>query len=277
MDAYTYGRFSKMLDKPHGIILVTGPTGSGKTTTLYASLAKLNKIDVKIITIEEPIEYRMKGITQIQVMPKIGLTFASILRSLLRQDPDIMLVGETRDYETAEITIRTALTGHLVFSTLHTNDAAGAVARLLDMGVEPFLVASSVIGIMAQRLVRKICSQCKEVHKPRAETLLALGLKPEVGDRVTMYHGKGCEACKFLGYKGRVGIYEIFPISETIRSLTMERKSASLIKEQALKEGMKTLRQDGWEKVKAGVTTIEEILRVTQEDALESTELLNLT
>ena len=277
MDEYTYNRFSKMLDKPHGIILVTGPTGSGKTTTLYASLAKLNKIDVKIITIEEPIEYRMKGITQIQVMPKIGLTFASILRSLLRQDPDIMLVGETRDYETAEITIRTALTGHLVFSTLHTNDAAGAVARMLDMGVEPFLVASSVIGIMAQRLVRKICPQCKEEYKPKSETLLALGLKPDVGDRVKMYHGKGCEACKFLGYKGRVGIYEIFPISEAIRTITMDRKSASVIKEQALKEGMKTLRQDGWEKVKAGVTTIEEVLRVTQEDALESTELLDLS
>lgn len=266
MDKRALVIFNKLIARPHGIILVTGPTGSGKTTTLYAALAKLNSPDVKIITIEDPVEYQMRGVVQIQVIPKIGLTFASILRSLLRQDPDIMLVGETRDTETAEITIRTALTGHLVFSTLHTNDAAGAITRLLDMGIEPFLVASSVIGVMAQRLVRKICPYCKEAYKPEHDALIAMNIPRERWEQTEFYRGKGCEKCKFLGYRGRTGVFEIFPMNERIKELTVERASASVIKQQALKEGMTTLRQFGWEVVQQGITTVDEVLRVTQEE-----------
>ena len=266
MDHQALSRFNSLLVRPHGIILVTGPTGSGKTTTLYAALSKLNKIDRKIITIEDPIEYDMRGATQIQVHPKIGLSFATILRSLLRHDPDIMLVGETRDYETAEITIRTSLTGHLVFSTLHTNDAAGAISRLLDMGVEPYLAASSVIGIMAQRLVRLICPECKEAYKPGPEEMAAMDLTPEEVKDLVLHRGRGCEACKFLGYSGRRGIFEIFPMSEKIRELTVERASASIIKQQALKEEMVTLRDYGWNLVLEGATTVEEVLRVAQAD-----------
>ncbi len=261
--------FKRMIDRPHGIILVTGPTGSGKTTTLYAALDKLNSVERKIITIEDPIEYQMHGVTQIQVMPKIGLSFANVLRSLLRQDPDVMLVGETRDHETAEITIRTALTGHLVFTTLHTNDAAGAVSRLLDMGVEPFLVASSVIGIIAQRLVRRICPNCKEIYRPDKADLLALSMPPELWEGVTLHKGKGCEACKYLGYKGRIAIYEIIPMTDRLRELTVAKCSASDIKKQAISNGMVTLRQYGWRKAKEGVTTLEEVMRVTQEDSFE--------
>jgi general secretion pathway protein E len=266
MDSRALVIFNKLILRPHGIILVTGPTGSGKTTTLYAALARLNKTDVKIITIEDPIEYQLRGAIQIQVMPKIGLTFASILRSLLRQDPDIMLVGETRDTETAEITIRTSLTGHLVFSTLHTNDAAGAVTRLLDMGIEPFLVASSVIGVMAQRLVRRICPDCKESYHPDTDALLAMEVPKEEWEQTVFYRGRGCEKCKFLGYKGRQGLFEIFPMTERIKELTVERASASVIKQQAKKEGMSTLREFGWDVVKKGITTIDEVLRVTQEE-----------
>ncbi|NUN96911.1 MAG: type II/IV secretion system protein, partial [Candidatus Omnitrophica bacterium] len=266
MDEDSYNIWQKMIHRPYGIILVTGPTGSGKTTTLYASLAELNRTDVKIITIEEPIEYQMEGITQIQVQSKIGLTFATVLRSLLRQDPDIMLVGETRDQETAEITIRTALTGHLVFSTLHTNDAAGAIPRLIDMGVEPFLVASSLIGIIAQRLVRVVCPHCKEVHQPAPELLLALGFYPDEYEGVTFYKGRGCEQCKYLGYMGRTGIYEMIPVSQEIRELATRRASGADIKKVAMQQGMRTLRQYGWERVKMGLTTVEELLRVTQED-----------
>jgi general secretion pathway protein E len=266
MDLEALRRFHFLIEKPHGIIFVTGPTGSGKTTTLYAALARLNRIDRKIITVEDPIEYDMHGLTQIQVHPKINLTFANILRSLLRHDPDIMLVGETRDYETAEITIRMALTGHLVFSTLHTNDAAGAITRLLDMRVEPFLVASSVIGIMAQRLVRLICPNCKEAYKPEFSELAAMGVPAEEMTDLVLHRGRGCEMCKFLGYRGRQGIFEIFPMSERIREMTVEHDSASKIKDQAIKEGMVTLRQYGWRLVRAGVTTVEEVLRVAQED-----------
>jgi type II secretion system protein E len=266
MDPANYEVWEKMIHRSHGIILVTGPTGSGKTTTLYASLAELNRTDVKIITIEEPIEYQMEGITQIQVQPKIGLTFATVLRSLLRQDPDIMLVGETRDQETAEITIRTALTGHLVFSTLHTNDAAGAIPRLIDMGVEPFLVASSLIGIIAQRLVRVICPHCKaEVEAPR-DMLLALGYLPKDYEGMKFYKGKGCESCKYLGYSGRTGIYEMVPITQEIRDLAIKRASGADIKRLAMQQGMQTLRQYGWGRVREGLTTVEELLRVTQED-----------
>jgi type II secretion system protein E len=266
MDQSNYEIWQKMIHRPFGIILVTGPTGSGKTTTLYASLAELNRTDVKIITIEEPIEYQMEGITQIQVQSKIGLSFATVLRSLLRQDPDIMLVGETRDQETAEITIRTALTGHLVFSTLHTNDAAGAIPRLVDMGVEPFLVASSLIGIIAQRLVRVVCQHCKEEVQPASELLLALGFTSEDSKGVHFMKGRGCEQCKYLGYMGRSGIYEMLPVSQEIRDLATRRASGGEIKKVAMQQGMRTLRQYGWERVKEGLTTVEELLRVTQED-----------
>lgn len=267
MDQETHRKFTELINLPHGIVLVTGPTGSGKTTTLYGALDILNKPEVKIVTVEDPIEYQMRGITQVQVLPKIDLTFARILRAFLRQDPDIMLVGETRDSETAEITIRAALTGHLVFSTLHTNDAAGAFTRLLDMGIESYLVASSVIGVLAQRLVRVICNNCKEVCHPDPVQLEGMGLPRHMASELELYRGRGCEACKFLGYKGRTGIYEIIPISERIKELTMERASANILKKAALDEGMKTLRQDGWLKVLSGVTTIEEVLRVTQEDS----------
>ncbi|HNT35438.1 MAG TPA: GspE/PulE family protein, partial [bacterium] len=259
--------FTNLISLPHGIVLVTGPTGSGKTTTLYGALDMLNKPEVKIVTVEDPIEYQMRGITQVQVLPKIDLTFARILRAFLRQDPDIMLVGETRDSETAEITIRAALTGHLVFSTLHTNDAAGAFTRLLDMGIESYLVASSVIGVLAQRLVRVICKSCKETCHPDPVQLEGMGLPRNMASELELYRGRGCEACKFLGYKGRTGIYEIIPISERVKELTMERASANIIKKAALDEGMKTLRQDGWLKVLNGTTTIDEVLRVTQEDS----------
>jgi type II secretion system protein E len=266
MDGEALARFDFLLQKPHGIIFVTGPTGSGKTTTLYAALAKLNSTDVKIITVEEPIEYDLHGVTQIQIYPKIGLTFASILRSLLRHDPDIMLVGETRDFETAEITIRAALTGHLVFSTLHTNDAAGAISRLLDMGIEPYLVASSVVGFMAQRLVRVICPSCKESYTPTVSEAAAMRLSPEEAKTVAVYRGRGCEVCKFTGYRGRRGIFEIFPMTEKIRELTIARTSASVIKEEAIREGMSTLRQFGLDLVRRGVTTVDEVIRVAQED-----------
>ncbi|NQT47022.1 MAG: Flp pilus assembly complex ATPase component TadA [Candidatus Omnitrophica bacterium] len=256
-----------MIKKPHGIVFVTGPTGSGKTTTLYAYLAKINNKDKKIITIEDPIEYQMKGITQLQVLPKIGLTFAQGLRSMLRHDPDIMMVGEVRDYETAEITIRVALTGHLVFSTLHTNDAPGAVTRLLDMGVEPFLVASSVECIVAQRLVRTVCPECKVPIKDKAGIGKEFGIKnlPDI----EIYEGKGCQACKFTGYKGRTAIYEMLIMNEPIKELILTRTSSDQIRKKAIELGMRTLRQDGWEKVLMGITTPSEVLRVTQEEGIE--------
>ncbi len=257
----------EMIRKPHGIILVTGPTGSGKTTTLYACLSKINNKELKILTIEDPIEYHLKGITQMQVHPKIGLTFANGLRSMLRHDPDVMMVGEVRDMETAEITIRVALTGHLVFSTLHTNDAAGAVTRLLDMGVEPYLVASSVECLIAQRLIRLICPECKHPVKGKKEVLLELGIN-DVPDDVVIYEGKGCEACKFTGYRGRTGIYEFLVMSDEIRQMVLNRASADQIKKSAVKLGMKILRQDGVDKVLRGLTTVSEIMRVTPQEEL---------
>jgi type II secretion system protein E len=259
----------RVIKKPHGIIFVTGPTGSGKTTTLYACLSKINDKEKKIITIEDPIEYQLKGITQVQVQPKINLTFANALRSMLRHDPDIMMVGEVRDYETAEITIRVALTGHLVFSTVHTNDAAGGVTRLLDMGVEPYLAASAVECFIAQRLVRKICTSCKKEFKPDKELLRELGVSRLDLSRVKIYEGRGCEACKFTGYKERTAIYEILVMSEAIRELVLGRASADQIKKKALEEEMRTLRQDGWEKIMMGVTTPSEVIRVTQQEELE--------
>jgi len=258
---------NSIIQHPNGIILVTGPTGSGKTTTLYAALSKINSTDRKILTIEDPIEYQLKGITQMQIQPKIGLTFANGLRSMLRHDPDIMMVGEIRDLETAELAVRTALTGHLVFSTLHTNDATGAVARLLDMGIEPYLITSSVECIIAQRLVRIICDSCKEEYIPGKEILLELLDEQSLNvKKPKFYRGKGCAACKFSGYKGRSAIYEILVINDDIRQLIMERTPSNIIKQKAVSLGMKTLRQDGLVKILKGMTTPEEVLRVTQQD-----------
>ncbi|MFA6320903.1 MAG: ATPase, T2SS/T4P/T4SS family [Candidatus Omnitrophota bacterium] len=262
----------RMIKIPHGIIFVTGPTGSGKTTTLYASLSKINTSDKKIITIEDPIEYQLKGITQIQVQPKINLTFANALRSMLRHDPDVMMVGEVRDYETAEITIRVALTGHLVFSTIHTNDAAGGVTRLVDMGVEPFLVASAVECFIAQRLVRVICKKCKHEAKPDKELLAELGVSGHNLSQVKIYEGKGCDACRFTGYKGRTAIYEFLEMSEPIKELVLKRSSSDQIRKKAVELGMRTLRQDGWEKIVMGITTPSEVIRVTQQEELEEIE-----
>ncbi len=264
-DEYSLKKFNELITVPHGIILVTGPTGSGKTTTLYATLSRLNKMDVKILTIEEPIEYHLHGIIQVQVNPKIGLKFANVLRSFLRQDPDIILVGETRDPETAEIAIQSALTGHLVFTTLHTNDAPGAITRLIDMGVEPYLVSSSVIGVVAQRLMRRICPDCVEEYEPEHDILRGLGLTESEHANQKYYHGRGCENCKFLGYRGRTAIYEIMQMTEELRELTVQRVAASRVKNEALKTGMKTLRQSALEKVFSGESTIEELIRVTQE------------
>ncbi len=260
----------QMIKKPHGIIFVTGPTGSGKTTTLYACLTKINDATKKIITIEDPIEYQIKGITQIQIMPKINLTFAQGLRSMLRHDPDVMMIGEVRDFETAEITIRVALTGHLVFSTLHTNDASGAVTRLLDMGIEPFLVASSVECIIAQRLVRLICEKCKQKVAPSKELLQELEREHEltkrIGDlsKMEFYEGKGCQECKFTGFKGRTGIYEFLIITEPIRELILKRVSADKIKQKAIELGISTLWLNGLDKVNRGLTTIGEVARVSE-------------
>jgi len=256
-------QLARFIDRPHGIILVTGPTGSGKTTTLYAALSKLNQTDQKIITIEDPIEYQLKGISQMQVQPKIGFDFATGLRSMLRHDPDIMMVGEIRDYETAEMAIRSSLTGHLVFSTLHTNDAAGTVTRLIDMGVEPFLIASTMIASMAQRLVRKICDHCGEPMQPSPEMLAELRLPPEEIAKARFRRGRGCDACRHTGYKGRMAIAEILPFSQPIRELTVKGATSGEIKQKGRALGMNTLRDAGWFRVKSGQTTIEEVLRVT--------------
>lgn len=258
-----------VIKKPHGVIFVTGPTGSGKTTTLYAALAHINSSEVKIITIEDPVEYQLKGVNQIQVAPKIGLNFAAGLRHMLRHDPDVMMVGEVRDYETAEIAIRAALTGHLVFSTLHTNDAAGAVTRLLDMGVEPFLVSSSLECLIAQRLVRLICPECKTKVKNKDEVfaLIAKEIKFD-RSRTEIYEGKGCPECRFTGYRGRTGIHEILVINEAIRELIIARVSSQQIKQKAIQQGMRTLRHEGLRKVLGGLTTLAEVIRVTQQEEL---------
>jgi general secretion pathway protein E len=266
MSGYTLNRMNDIIHRSHGIILVTGPTGSGKTTTLYAALTKINFADKNIITIEDPIEYQLDGIGQIQVMPKINLTFSNGLRSILRQDPDVIMVGEIRDLETAEIAIQASLTGHLVFSTLHTNDSAGAVTRLIDMGVEPYLVSSSVIAILAQRLVRLICPHCKEAYKPDPASLSDFSIKPSDIPKGIIYREKGCPECMNTGYRGRTGIYELLMMDDKIRRLTMQRAESNLIKKEGIKCGMTTLRQDGAAKVLAGISTIQEVLRVTQED-----------
>jgi general secretion pathway protein E len=258
---------SKLIRQSHGILLVTGPTGSGKTTTLYAALSKINTTDKNIITIEDPIEYQLHGIGQIQVNPRIELTFASGLRSILRQDPDVIMVGEIRDLETAEIAIQAALTGHLVFSTLHTNDSFGAMTRLLDMGIEPFLVSSSVIAVMAQRLVRRVCSACRAPYEPTREELEELGITPQrLMGQVIYKPGPGCNQCKRTGYRGRTGIHELLVVDDEIRGLVMKNADAASIRRAATARGMATLREDGADKVVAGMTTLEEVLRVTQED-----------
>ncbi len=266
LDSRNFKIFRELLNKPHGIVLVTGPTGSGKTTTLYACLNEINSAELKIITIEDPIEYEMENVTQIQVNPKVNFDFARGLRSVLRHDPDIIMVGEIRDYETAETAIRTALTGHLVFSTLHTNDAASGITRLVDMGVEPFLVASSVEAFIAQRLVRVICLQCKEeVKTPLLELKeeMAQALKIDNLDKVKIYHGRGCEHCNQTGYWGRTAIYEVLVIDEAIRTAVLEKRRSDDIKRLALQHGMITLRQDGWRKVTQGIITPEEVMNVT--------------
>ena len=258
---------NRLVHKSHGIILVTGPTGSGKTTTLYSALSKINSSDKNIITIEDPIEYQLKGIGQMQVNSKIQLTFSSGLRSILRQDPDVIMVGEIRDGETAEIAIHSSLTGHLVFSTLHTNDSAGAITRLIDMGVEPFLVSSSIVAIVAQRLVRLICPQCRQSYVPSTEEKERLGLSRSTNGEV-FFKAVGCESCLNTGYHGRVGIYEILQIDDEIRNLIMNRADSSMIKNRAMQKGMLSLREDGAQKIVEGLTTTEEVMRVTQEEVL---------
>jgi len=258
--------YKKNIEAPYGMILVTGPTGSGKSTTLYSTLSLLNFPDVNILTIEDPVEFIVKGINQVQVNPKAGLTFASGLRSFLRQDPDIIMVGEIRDGETAGIAINAALTGHLVLSTLHTNDAPGAVTRLDNMGIEPFLISSSVIMVIAQRLVRKICPKCKEPYEVSPEVLEDLNIKPQEGEKIIFYKGMGCSYCANTGYKGRAAIYEVMTMNDEIRKAILRRATASEIKKIAVESGMITLREAGIRKVKAGVTSIEELLRVTTAD-----------
>ncbi len=257
--------FEKLINLPNGMILVTGPTGSGKTTTLYATLSHINQKERKVITIEDPVEYQLDGINQVQVKPQINLTFASGLRSMLRQAPDIIMVGEIRDLETAEIAVQSALTGHLIFSTLHTNDAAGAVTRLVDMGIKPYLVASTVQCVMAQRLVRTVCPSCRQAYAPSQEEISMLSLNPGQLKGFELYKGKGCAACNNTGYKGRMGIYELLVMNDTIRELVLENVSSTVLCRKAMDMGMHTLKQDGMEKVKKGYTTIEEVLRVTQD------------
>ena len=256
----------RLIDASHGIVLVTGPTGSGKTTSLYAALKRINATEYNIMTIEDPIEYHLPGVSQIEVNYKKGLTFATGLRSLVRQDPDIIFVGEIRDEDTAGIAIQASLTGHLVFSTLHTNDAPGAVTRLIDIGVEPYLVASSVVGVIAQRLVRLICKHCKEEVEVTADELKQIGLKPEDVPRMRLWKGKGCPHCLNSGYLDRTAIYEIFTVNDTVRDQIMVKAQVTQIKAEALKRGMRTLRMDGARKVLKGLTTVEEVLRVTQMD-----------
>jgi general secretion pathway protein E/type IV pilus assembly protein PilB len=278
----TYKLFKKLIDLPHGIILVTGPTGSGKSTTLYSALNEIKDETMKIITVEDPVEYMQEGISQIQVHHKIGLTFAAALRSILRHDPDVILIGEMRDMETAESAIQSSLTGHLVFSTLHTNDSPSAFTRLVDMGVEPFLVGSTVEGVMAQRLVRTICPDCKVEYTPEPADVPSdfprPGKKPgphdeegpamdlELGKPLKLWKGTGCRACRQSGFRGRTGIYELMVTNETIREMCVQRVSSTAIRNQAIKDGMHTLRRDGWRKVLAGQTTIEEVARVTAGD-----------
>ena len=260
--------FNEMILKPHGMILVTGPTGSGKTTTLYGALQKINDPGKKIITIEDPVEYQLGGVNQIQVKPQIGLTFANGLRSIVRQDPDVIMVGEIRDAETAEIAVQAALTGHLVFSTLHTNDAAGAISRLLEMGVQDYLLSSSLLGVLAQRLVRRLCKNCrKEVPFTGFDTGEPELTIPDGDSLRTVWEASGCDACTGTGYLGRVGIFELLPVSSELCKIIVQRADAGTIRNFAVQNGMRLLRDDGWDKVRQGITTLAEVLRVTREEA----------
>ena len=263
-------QFHAMIRNPHGIILATGPTGSGKTTTLYACLQEINTPEVKIITVEDPVEYELEGINQMQVNPAIDVTFASGLRHILRQDPDKVLIGEIRDYETAEMAIHTSLTGHLVFSSLHTNDAPSAVTRLIDMKVEPYLIASTLEGVVAQRLARRVCSDCNEMYHPSAETAQEMTGDPnaEISPDLMIPRAVGCKECNGRGYKGRIGLFEVFMMNEEIRDLALEHASSSQLRRAAFRAGMRSLREDGWNKVLSGYTSVEEVLRLTQEDEL---------
>jgi general secretion pathway protein E len=264
-DAKVQGPFEALIKRPHGIVLVTGPTGSGKTTTLYAALEKINSPDRKILTVEDPVEYQLAGVNQVPVKSKIGLSFATGLRHIVRQDPDVILVGEIRDLETADIAIQASLTGHLVFSTLHTNDAPGAITRLQDMGVEPYLLSSVLEGVLAQRLLRRICDGCRVAATPTRADLLALGV--DATPPPPLFRGRGCEDCRGTGYRGRTAIYELFLITEEVRSLILRRASGREIRRHAIETGMGTLRMDGWRKIREGITTVDEVLRVTQEEA----------
>jgi len=264
LDEEMLEKLKKLVVSPNGMILMTGPTGSGKTTTLYAVLSSINSPDINIITIEDPIEYQIDGISQIQVNPKIDLTFARGLRSIVRQDPDVVLVGEIRDHETAEIAVQSALTGHHVFSTLHTNDSAGAITRLVDIGIEPFLISSSVVAVAAQRLVRVLCEHCKELHHPDRVMLEAIGISDETTRGAEIYQAVGCDKCFHTGYRGRIGIYELMLIGQELKSLILKSYDANRIMEEARKLDMISLREDGVKKVLKGITTIEEVLRVTQ-------------
>ena len=267
MDEDIYRQFGRLIQLPHGIILVTGPTGSGKTTTLYSALNEIKDEKTKIITTEDPIEYQLDGINQIQVHTKVGLTFAASLRSILRHDPDVILVGEVRDLETAENAVQASLTGHLVFSTLHTNDAAGAFMRLIDMGVEPFLVSSTIEGIMAQRLVRTLCRECRQVYLPRRDEVPEdFPFDEMFSRRERIYRAVGCRKCRGTGYSGRVGLYELLEANDEVRRLASERTPTHIVRQAALSAGMRTLRDDGWRKVRRGQTTIDEVLRVTKAD-----------
>ncbi len=261
-------KFKKMIRQPHGIILMTGPTGSGKTTTLYSALNVINNVDTKIVTVENPVEYQIEGINQVQVNEEIGLTFALALRSILRQAPNVILVGEIRDLETAEIAISAAMTGHLVFSTLHTNDAPGANTRLVEMGIKPFLVSSAIQAIIAQRLVRTICKDCKEPYEADPLVIKDLGFDPDEYEGHTFYRGRGCETCNYTGYKGRTAIHEVLENSDEIRDLVMNNAGTDRIREVARKQGMRTLREDGWKKVLRGHTTMVEVARITAGDEI---------
>jgi general secretion pathway protein E len=259
--------FLDVLLQPHGVLLVTGPTGSGKTTTLYTALDRLNQPDVKILTVEDPVEYQMPGINQIQVKPQIDLTFANALRSIVRQDPDVIMIGEIRDLETAQIAVQSALTGHLVLSTVHTNDAPSTVNRLLDMGVEDYLLTSTVIGILAQRLVRKLCEHCKESYVALPELVEQMKLAKYSGDaKITLWHAKGCSHCAQTGYTGRICITEIMPMTDGLRSLVMKHANAAELRSEAIRAGMVSMYEDGLRKAVKGVTTFEEVLRATRED-----------
>jgi type IV pilus assembly protein PilB len=262
-DPWSMERFNKAIHQPYGMILITGPTGSGKTTTLYSAIHTINAPDINIMTAEDPVEYNLKGVNQLQVNEEIGRTFAAALRSFLRQDPDVILVGETRDLDTAQIAIRAALTGHLVLTTLHTNDCASTVARMIDMGIPPFLVSSALTLILAQRLARRVCKDCKQPYEADEETLIPYGHVPQGRGRVAFFKGKGCNNCSFTGMKGRVAVYEVMPASQEIRDLVLRNATAAEIRDVAQAQGMKTLRQNALQKVIDGVTTLEEVLRVT--------------